>query len=122
MGIVFFRVNSWLSIVDLSFSTLHCIKNTFSLLTFFLLFRSKRCQQDHDCFVEGVEHGSLNILGNLLAIHQFGKELQMEKISLASNILRVDASQCVESNALVCTMELAVKSTVGKLSCFNLKI
>ncbi|KAE8671261.1 histone-lysine N-methyltransferase EZA1-like isoform X7 [Hibiscus syriacus] len=76
------------------------------------LHRSKRCQQDHDCFVEGVERGSLNIHGNQLAIHQFGNELQMEKISLASNILRVDASRCVESSALVCTMELAAKSTV----------
>ncbi|XVF72747.1 hypothetical protein PTKIN_Ptkin12aG0145200 [Pterospermum kingtungense] len=81
-------------------------------IKFFLLFRSKRSQQDHDCFVEGAELGSLNILGNLLAIHQFGKELLMEKISLASNILRVDANQCVESNALVCIMELAAKSTV----------
>lgn len=62
---------------------------------------SKRCQQDHDCFVERVEHGNLNILGSQLAIPQFGKELQMEKISLASNILHVDANQCVESNALV---------------------
>lgn len=76
------------------------------------IIRTKRCQQDRDCFVEGVEHGSLNILGNLLAIHQFGKELQMEKINLASNILRADANQCVERNALVCTMELAVKSIV----------
>ncbi|KAK6260334.1 hypothetical protein SCA6_014808 [Theobroma cacao] len=76
------------------------------------MLTSKKCQQDHDCFVEGVEHGSLSILGNLLAIHQFGKESQMEKISLASNILHVDANQCVESSALVCTMELAVKSIV----------
>lgn len=116
VGIVFFRVHSWLCIVDLSFSALHCIINIFPLLLFFLHFRSKKCQQDHDCFVEGVEHGSLSILGNLLAIHQFGKESQMEKISLASNILHVDANQCVESSALVCTMELAVKSIVGKLN------
>ncbi|KAE8665402.1 hypothetical protein F3Y22_tig00112616pilonHSYRG00014 [Hibiscus syriacus] len=36
----------------------------------------------------------------------------MEKINLASNTRRVDASRRVESNALVFTMEFAAKSTV----------
>lgn len=77
--------------------------------------RTKRCQQDRGCFVEGGRHGSLNILGNLLATHQFGKELPMGKTSLVSNIPHVDASPCVESNALVYIMELAVKNIVGML-------
>ncbi|KAF5931444.1 hypothetical protein HYC85_032317 [Camellia sinensis] len=72
-----------------------------------------RCQQGHGYFVEGAEHGSLNILGSLLGIHQCGKELQMGKTSLVSNFNHVDASLCVESNALVYIMELAVKSIVG---------
>ena len=39
----------------------------------------------------------------------------MGKTSLVSNIPHVDASPCVESNALVCIMELAVKNIVGML-------
>ncbi|CAL5425895.1 unnamed protein product [Camellia sinensis] len=75
--------------------------------------KNERCQQGHGYFVEGAEHGSLNILGSLLGIHQCGKELQMGKTSLVSNFNHVDASLCVESNALVYIMELAVKSIVG---------
>ncbi|CAK7348431.1 unnamed protein product [Dovyalis caffra] len=58
-------------------------------------------------------HVNLNILGSLLVIHRFGKELPMEKISHVSNIHLVDASQCVESSALVCIMELAVRNIAG---------
>lgn len=75
--------------------------------------QSKRCLQDHGCFVEEEEHGNLNILGSPLAIHQFGKELQMVKINLVSSIPHVGASLCVESSALVCIMEHAVKNTAG---------
>jgi hypothetical protein len=39
----------------------------------------------------------------------------MGKTSLVSNIPHVDASPCVESNALVYIMELAVKNIVGML-------
>lgn len=85
---------------------------------FYCCFRSRRCQQDQDYFVEGAERESLNILGNLLVIHQFGKELQMVKISLVSNIHHVDASLCVESNAPACITELAVRNIVGMLICF----
>lgn len=42
----------------------------------------------------------------------------MEKISLVSNIHHVDADICVESSALVCIMEPAVKNTVGELDFF----
>lgn len=42
----------------------------------------------------------------------------MEKTNLVSNIPRVDASLCVESNALVYIMELAVKNIVGMLIFF----
>ncbi|KAF9669257.1 hypothetical protein SADUNF_Sadunf14G0089000 [Salix dunnii] len=71
------------------------------------------CQQDHVYFVGGEEHGNLNILGSLLFIHHFGKELLVEKISPVSSIHLVDASQCVENNALVCIMDLAVRNIVG---------
>lgn len=43
----------------------------------------------------------------------------MEKTSLVSNIPHVDASLCVESNALVYIMELAVKNIVGMLIFFS---
>lgn len=76
--------------------------------------RSERCQQGLGYFVKGAERGSLNILGSLLDIHQCGKELQTEKISLVSNIYHVDVSQCAESNAPVYIMEIAVRSIVGK--------
>ena len=36
----------------------------------------------------------------------------MGKINLASSIHHVDVSQCVESNALVLMLEIAVKNTV----------
>uniref|UniRef100_A0A2N9IR30 SET domain-containing protein n=1 Tax=Fagus sylvatica TaxID=28930 RepID=A0A2N9IR30_FAGSY len=75
--------------------------------------RNQIFQLGRGCFVEGARHGSLNILGNLLATHQFGKELLMGRISLVSNIPHVDASLCVESNALVNIMKLAVKNIVG---------
>ncbi|KAG6749786.1 hypothetical protein POTOM_046855 [Populus tomentosa] len=75
--------------------------------------RSKICQQDHVYFVGGEEHGNLNILGSLLVIHHFGKELLIAKISPVSSIHLVDASQCVENSALVCIMELAVRNIAG---------
>lgn len=84
--------------------------------------RSKRCLQDHGCFVEEEEHGNLNILGSPLAIHQFGKELQMVKINLVSSIPHVGASLCVESSALVCIMEHAVKNTAGRSNCYLIGI
>ena len=59
------------------------------------------------------KRGSLNILGSLLATHQYGKELLMEKTNLASSIYHVDVNQCVESNALVFRVELAMKSIAG---------
>lgn len=77
-----------------------------------------RCPRDHGCYVEGAKRGSSNILGNLLATHQFGKESPMGKTSLVSNIPHVDASLCVESNALVYIMELAAKNIVGMLKFF----
>ncbi|KAH8489060.1 hypothetical protein H0E87_024632 [Populus deltoides] len=79
----------------------------------FFSCRSKICQQDHVYFVGGEEHGNLNILGSLLVIHHFGKELLIAKISPVSSIHLVDASQCVENSALVCIMELAVRNIAG---------
>jgi len=79
----------------------------------FVSCRSKICQQDHVYFVGGEEHGNLNILGSLLVIHHFGKELLIAKISPVSSIHLVDASQCVENSALVCIMELAVRNIAG---------
>lgn len=96
-----------------------------TLLLFFSSYcclRSKRCLQDHGCFVEEEEHGNLNILGSPLAIHQFGKELQMVKINLVSSIPHVGASLCVESSALVCIMEHAVKNTAGRSNCYLIGI
>jgi hypothetical protein len=82
--------------------------------------RNQIFQLGRGCFVEGARHGSLNILGNLLATHQFGKELLMGRTSLVSNIPHVDASLCVESNALVNIMKLAVKNIVGmSIFCFS---
>ncbi|KAI7984406.1 Histone-lysine N-methyltransferase EZA1 [Camellia lanceoleosa] len=63
---------------------------------------NERCQQGHGYFVEGAEHGSLNILGSLLGIHQCGKELQMGKTSLVSNFNHVDASLCLEEAMPFC--------------------
>lgn len=92
---------------------------TLILFIFYSRVRTQIFQQGRGYFVEGARHGSLNILGNLLATHQFGKELLMEKTSLVSNIPHVDASLCVESNALVYIMELAVKNIVGMLIFFS---
>ncbi|XP_020538356.1 histone-lysine N-methyltransferase EZA1 isoform X3 [Jatropha curcas] len=75
--------------------------------------RSWRCQQDHGYFAGEAGHGNLNILGSLLDIHQCGKELPMEKASPVNSIHHADASQCVESYALVYIMEHAVKNIVG---------
>lgn len=77
------------------------------------IMRSGIFQQDHDYFAEEEEPGSSSILGSLQAIHHSGEESLMEKTSPASNIYRADASQCVESNALVYSTELAVRNTVG---------
>lgn len=97
-------------LTDPSLHQVHLWKTTRKLIWNIL---TQIFQQGRGCFVEGARHGSLNILGNLLATHQFGKELPMEKTNLVSNIPRVDASLCVESNALVYIMELAVKNIVG---------
>lgn len=75
--------------------------------------REERHQHGHAYFVERERVGRLSILGSLLATHPFGKELQMERINLANNILHVDASLCAESNAPVYIMELHAKNIVG---------
>lgn len=97
-------------LMELLICQVHFQKTTRKLMQ---ILWNERCQQGHGYFVEGAEHGSLNILGSLLGIHQCGKELQMGKTSLVSNFNHAYASLCAESNALVYIMELAVKSIVG---------
>lgn len=65
------------------------------------------------CWERGAKQESLNILGSLLAIHQYGKGLLMERTNLASSIHHVDVSQCVERIVLVWMVELAAKNIVG---------
>lgn len=106
---LFFSPTNWFCIIEQSF------------LLPFVSCRSKRCQQDPGYFVGGAGHGSLNILGSLLAIHHFGKELLMAKTNPVSSLRHVDASQCVENNALVCIMELAVRNIAGMLKCLLIR-
>lgn len=76
--------------------------------------RTKRSHKGHGCCGKRRKLRSLGMLQSL-ASHLRGQELTRGNTIFLSSIRLVSARECVESNALVFRMELAVKSIVGML-------